>query len=134
MPLYLSITLSHLGVHVGTQTAFLTFTLLLMVGCATISQTNDLRPGMQPEQVRAMLGEPKSTQFSGDKIVWKYTFHQMWKGYIPHYLVFDAQTQQLVGWFADQAEFDRDQARWAQFGQALRQLNPPPQTINLNVR
>jgi len=74
---------------------------LSIVGCATVSQTNSLQPGMQPEQVRVVLGEPSQTQLVADKWIGTYRLHQALKGFVPSYLVFDPQTHQLQAWYAD---------------------------------
>ena len=41
---------------------------LVLVGCATVSTTNSLMPGLSPDEVTNLLGSPKSTQFAGDKL------------------------------------------------------------------
>ena len=99
----------------------------LVAGCATVSQTNSLQPGMQPEQARAILGEPSQTQFVADKWIWKYRLHQMYKGFVPYYLIFDAKTHQLQAWYADEAEYMRQQQLWLQ---AL----PPTQHHDITIR
>jgi hypothetical protein len=116
-----------LGERMSTQTAILTLTLLLMVGCATVSQTNSLQPGIQPEQARAVLGEPSQTQFVADKWIWKYRLHQMYKGFVPYYLIFDAKTHQLQAWYADEAEYMRQQ-------QLRLQALPPTQNVDVTIR
>ena len=81
---------------------------------------------MSPAGVRAILGEPSQTQFIANKWVWKYTLHQPWKGFIPYYLVFASETQMLDGWFADEAEYTRQQQLWLQ-------AFPPPQRHQVDI-
>ena len=57
-------------------------------GLGSISKTNQLAPGMSPNEVKNILGEASQTEFIGDKWVWKYSLHQIGKGFIPFYLVF----------------------------------------------
>jgi hypothetical protein len=93
--------------------------ILLSAGCAgsggglgSISKTNQLSPGMKPSQVRSILGDPSQTQFISNKWVWKYSLHEPWKGFIPYYLVFSRNSQVLEQWFADEAEYERQQQLW----------------------
>ena len=111
---------------------YLALILLAMLcgGCPptdTIRRTNHLQPGMTPEQVKEVMGEPIQTQFISERIVWKYSLHQSYRGHIPHYLVFEGTPSQLTSWFANQAEYERQQALWA-----LR--HPRPQRIDVNIR
>lgn len=92
-----------------------------LVGCTTkVSVTNKLTPGMTAEQVKALVGEPTQTQFIANKLVWNYSLHQPWKGFIPYYLVFSKENPVLESWYADQNEYFRQQELW------LRALQPPP--------
>jgi len=108
--------------------------LLVHVGCAgsggglgSVSKTNQLSPGMKPAEVRAVLGEPSQTQFVANKWVWKYSLHEPWKGFIPYYMVFGRNSQALEQWFADEAEYIRQQRLWLQ-------AFPPPQRHEVDVR
>lgn len=88
------------------------------LGCAslgmnTVSKLNDLEPGMSSEQVQEILGEPTTSQVQGDKWVLKYSLHENWKGWVPHYLVFDKDTRRLESWYADEEEYQRNQAELA---------------------
>jgi len=108
------------------------FSLLIstLTGCATkVSATNQLSPGMQPQQVKTALGEPSQTQFVGNKWVWKYSLHEPWKGFIPYYLVFSKENPVLEGWYANEEEYFRQQQLWLQ-------AFPPTQKheINLNIK
>ena len=104
-------------------TSFLMFMgiSVLLVGCAgtggglnSMSKTNQLAPGMSTEEVKALLGEPSQTQFISEKWVWKYSLHQAWKGYVPYYLHFDKENKKLDAWYADEAEYQRQQQLWMQ--------------------
>ena len=93
--------------------------LVFLAGCAgtggglgSIEKTRQLSPGMKPGEVRAILGEPASTQLVSEKWVWKYSLHQMFKGFVPYYLVFGRESQQLEHWFADEREYQMQQAQW----------------------
>jgi len=98
----------------------LCFTMLaLLAGCAgtgggfgAIEKTGQLRAGMKPDEVRAILGEPASTQLISEKLVWKYSLHQVWKGFVPYYLVFGRKSQALERWFADEQEYQAQQEYW----------------------
>ena len=96
-------------------------------GMRSVSKTNQLAPGMSTEQVRAILGEPKQTEFIADKWVWKYSLHQAWKGFIPYYLVFDKEKQVLQSWYADEAEYMRQQQLWLQ-------AIPPKQEVEVTIK
>ena len=73
-----------------------------LIGCAgtggglgSVAKTNRLVPGMKPAEVRAVLGDPSQSQFVGDRLVWKYSLHETWKGFVPYYLEFNQQSQAL---------------------------------------
>ena len=94
--------------------------LLVVCGCAgtgglgSVAHTKELAPGMTPAQVKDILGEPSQVQFIANRYVWKYALHQPWKGWVPYYLVFEGEPQQLRAWFTDEAEYARQQALWLQ--------------------
>lgn len=113
-------------------------TLLLLfafiAGCATgvggfgsVSKTNQLAPGMTPDEVKAVLGDPSQTQFIADKWIWKYSLQQPWKGYIPYYMVFTGKPAVLQEWLADEDEYMRQQKLW------LEQF-PPTQKYEVDVQ
>jgi len=92
---------------------------LLVSGCAgaplefnTVEKTAQLRPGMTHEDVVKLLGKPKSVQFTGDKVMLKYSLHEYWKGWVPYYVIFNKGTGKLIEWYADEAEYQRKQAMW----------------------
>jgi hypothetical protein len=96
-------------------------------GLGSVSKTNQLSPGMKPAEVKAVLGEPSQTQFVSNKWVWKYSLHEPWKGFIPYYMVFGRDSQALEQWFADEAEYMRQQQLWLQ-------AMPPTQKHEVDVR
>ncbi|ARV17771.1 hypothetical protein AEP_00812 [Curvibacter sp. AEP1-3] len=96
-------------------------------GLGSVVKTNQLAPGMKSAEVKAVLGEPSQTQFISNKWIWKYSLHQTWKGFIPYYLVFNRDTQTLEQWFADEAEYAREQQMWLQ-------AMPSNQKIELDVK
>lgn len=108
--------------------------LVIIAGCAgtggglgSISKTNHLSPGMDVSEVRKILGSPSQTQFVANNWVWKYSLHQYMKGWVPYYLVFDKKSKKLEEWYADEAEYIRNQKLWMQ-------AFPPKQNVNINVR
>ena len=99
----------------------LMITSTLLGGCAgtggglnSMSKTNQLTPGMSAKEVKELLGEPKQTEFISQKWVWKYSLHQAWKGYVPYYLTFDKEDKTLDSWYANEAEYYRQQQLWMQ--------------------
>jgi hypothetical protein len=114
--------------------ASLVVSLSMLVACAgtgggmgSISKTNQLKPGMAAAEVRTLLGEPLQTQFVSDKLVWKYTLHEYWKGFVPYYLAFGRDSQKLETWYADEAEYHRQQQLWLQ-------AMPPTQKHEVDVK
>ncbi len=114
----------------------ITVSLLFVGGCAgtggglgSISKTNQLIPGMSPNEVKILLGEPSQSQFVAEKWVWKYSLHEYWKGFVPYYLVFSKDNPTLRQWYADEAEYLRQQQLWLQ-------AMPPTQRheIQLDIR
>lgn len=108
--------------------------LLFLTACAgtggglnSISKTNQLSPGMTAAEVRVVLGQPSQTQFISGKWVWKYSLHEAWKGFIPYYLVFGRESQTLEQWFADEAEYMRQQQLWLQ-------AMPPTQKHEVDIK
>jgi len=81
---------------------------------------------MTQSQVKAIMGEPTQTQFVSNKWVWKYSLHQAWKGFVPYYLVFGKDSQVLEQWFADEAEYMRQQQLWLQ-------AFPPTQSHEVDI-
>lgn len=113
---------------------FLFATLLTLVGCAgtggglgSISKTNQLMPGMTPNQVKEILGEPSQSQFIADKWIWKYSLHEPWKGWIPYYLIFGKESLKLDSWYANEAEYMQQQQLWLQ-------AIPPTQKYEVDIK
>ncbi len=100
--------------------------LILFTGCAglgSVKKTNDLIPGMDIREVKRIMGEPSQTQFIANKFVLKYNLHQYFKGWVPYYLAFDRDTLKLETWYADEAEYYRDQQLW---------IEAMPKQVNVN--
>ena len=93
-------------------------------GLGSISKTNNLEPGLSTTEVKRVLGEPSQTQFIGNKLIWKYSLHQPWKGWVPYYLAFGKETKKLEGWYASEEEYMRNQQLWLQ-------AFPPTQNMNI---
>jgi hypothetical protein len=89
---------------------------------------------MSADQVRGVMGNPAQTQFVADKWVWKYTLAEWGKGNIPYYLVFGKETQTLDGWFANEAEFYRNQQLWMQTWSQINQTFPPKQKHEYEIK
>ena len=105
-------------------------TILALTGCAgqsvqlnTIEKVNNLSPGMKFQEVVVVLGEPKSSSFVGDMWVLKYSLHEYWKGWVPFYVAFDKKTKEVVSWYVDEAEYQRNQQKWMEIYKAM---TPPP--------
>ena len=106
----------------------LSITLFSFVsGCASVSTTNQLNPGMSPNEVKNVMGEPSQTQFIAGKLVWKYSLHQPWKGFVPYYLIFRKEDQRLETWYANEAEYMRQQQLWLQ-------AFPPTQKHDVDIK
>lgn len=93
--------------------------VVLFSGCAgaplefnSVEKTKQLYPGMMHPDVVKILGKPKTVQFVGDKVILKYGLHEYWKGWVPYYVVFEKKTGKLKEWYADEAEYQRNQAMW----------------------
>lgn len=94
-------------------------------GLNSMSKTNALLPGMSVAEVKALLGPPTSTQFVGERLVWKYALHEYWKGWVPYYLVFAEEPPALARWYADEVEYQRQQALWLRALPQGTQTAPP---------
>jgi hypothetical protein len=92
----------------------LIFTVVIS-GCGinSIKKTTYLEPGMSTSEVREIMGEPTSSEFSNGYMVWKYSLQEPWVGYIPYYLAFD-ENSRLVAWQANMDEYYANQALWLQ--------------------
>ena len=50
---------------------------------------------MTTSEVVVLLGSPSSSEFISDKLIWNYSLHQLWKGWIPYHLVFNKETLEV---------------------------------------
>ena len=58
--------------------------IFFLNGCVTsMALTNQLEPGMSTSQVKGILGNPNSTEFKGNKWVWKYSLHKPMERFNP---------------------------------------------------
>lgn len=101
----------------------------------SVGVTKNLAPGMSAQQVRAVMqGDPQQTSFMGNRWVWKYWLADFGKGNVPHYLIFDRETQTLQGWAANEAEFYAQQQMWAQTINSINQTFPPKQKHEIIIK
>lgn len=77
----------------------------------SIELTSQLRPGMSYAEVESILGKPKSSQVIDDKWIARYNLQEMWKGYIPYDMVFNASDQTLVSWSENKKAWEESQAQ-----------------------
>lgn len=102
---------------------FTTLLLLLITatlcGCASgrgglnsAAKTNQLVPGMSTSDVKNILGEPSSSQFTQGILVWKYYLQKPWVGWIPYYLAF--HNDDLIAWQENVDEYYANQELWIQ--------------------
>jgi len=77
----------------------------------SIQLTSQLRPGMSYAEVENILGKPKSSQVVDDKWIARYNLQEMWKGYIPYDMVFDAKNQTLISWAENKKAWEENQAQ-----------------------
>lgn len=87
-----------------------------------IAKLQQLRRGMTPAEVTALLGEPKQVEQLGEQRVWSYSLHQWMKGFVPVHLAFDGVAGTLSGWMVDEAQFQRNQAQWMAALAQLQQM------------
>jgi len=73
------------------------------------AKTLQLAQGMKPAKVLKILGEPSQVQQVDGHVVWKYPPQEYWKGYVPHYLVFDGTGEKLQSWYVDEQEYQQQQ-------------------------
>ncbi len=113
---------------------FFVLTALSFSGCnhpanelGSISKTTNLAPGMTTSEVVVLLGSPSSSEFISDKLIWNYSLHQLWKGWIPYHLVFNKETLKLESWYANEEEYYRQQQLWLQ-------AFPPSQKYDVDLK
>ena len=111
---------------------------LFLASCSyhtNVRVTKSLTPGMNMSQVRTVMGgDPASTAFVGDKIIWHYTLARPFVGNTPYVLVFDKETQQIEGWAANEEEFRRNQQALFQTWGMLNRTLPPTQRRKVEVK
>jgi len=102
-----------------TVRVFLTGALLFLAGCGagtggtnSSKDTTSLRAGMTTEEVVDLLGEPGSSQYQDGFMIWKYSLHRAWVGFIPYFLAFDGSTMRLAGWQENMQEYYANQSLW----------------------
>lgn len=74
-------------------------------GLGSAAKAGQLRIGMSPAEVRAVLGDPGQVRPIADGELWRYSLHQWWVGWVPHYLVFAGEPAQLLDWGANMDEY-----------------------------
>lgn len=72
---------------------------------------NELNRGMQYDKVVEILGEPKSTKTVDDHLIARWTLQEMWVGYVPYDVVFNAKTKELISWSKNEADFAKTQEK-----------------------
>ena len=77
----------------------------------SIELTNQLKPGMTYNEVESILGKPRSSMVSGDKLIARWNLQQMWKGYIPYDMIFDPTDQTLISWAENKKAWESQQAQ-----------------------
>ena len=77
----------------------------------SIELTNQLKPGMTYNEVESILGKPKSSMVSGDKMIARWSLQQMWKGYIPYDMIFNSADQTLISWAENTKAWETQQAQ-----------------------
>lgn len=82
---------------------------------------------MSVEEVKVVLGDPSKTHFFSEKWVWTYSLHEYWRGSVPYYLIFSRDSQRLISWYADEAEYMRQQQLWLQ-------AMPPVQNQKIEIQ
>lgn len=92
-------------------------------GLGSAAKAGQLRIGMSAAEVRAVLGDPGQSQAVVGGELWRYSLHQWWVGWVPHYLLFAGEPARLQDWAADYAEHARDQAAMLATLEALRRAS-----------
>ncbi len=96
--------------------------LITMAGCFSSQQTmklnsieltNQLHVGMTYSEVEALLGKPKSSHSSSEQLFVRWNLQEMWKGYIPYDLVFNAADKRLISWSENSKAFEQQQVQLA---------------------
>lgn len=90
-------------------------------GLGSVAKLEQLKSGMLPAQVTAILGAARETRDIEGRAVWTYRLHQYFKGWVPCHLVFETADGPLLAWAIDEAGYLREQQQWMA---ALAQFQP----------
>lgn len=90
-------------------------------GLGSVAKTTQLREGMTAAEVQQLLGSPASAQRGEHGMIWTYSLHEYFKGWVSHHLLLAGEPPLLRAWLADEAEYQRSQAMWLR---ALATLPP----------
>ena len=85
------------------------------------NKTNQLQPGMNYSEVVNILGNPKSSQMENGRLVSRWVLQEMWVGYIPYDMVFDANTKKLISWSKNEKDFQKNQENLKAFATVLEE-------------
>ena len=111
--------------------AILLTALFMLAGCFSSQQTmklnsieltNQLHPGMSYAEVESLLGKPKSSHTTANKYIVRWNLQEMWKGYIPYDMVFNASNKKLISWSENSKAFDQQQAQLAVVADGLKEI------------
>lgn len=90
-------------------------------GLGSVAKLEQLKSGMSPAGVTAILGAARETRALSGHTVWTYRLHQYFKGWVPCHLVFENADGPLLAWTVDEAGYLREQQQWLA---ALAQFQP----------
>jgi len=105
--------------------------LFMLAGCFSSQQTmklnsieltNQLHPGMSYDEVESLLGKPKTSRTTADRYIVRWNLQEIWKGYIPYDMVFNAHDKTLISWAENSKAFDQQQAQLAVVASAMQDI------------
>lgn len=98
---------------------------VLISGCGVngVKNTTYLAHGMTMQEVRGVMGDPVSSVLSNGFLVWRYSLHEPWVGYVPYNVAFDSNNR-LTGWVANMNQYYATQSLW---------LETLPKQVNVHV-
>jgi len=73
-------------------------------------------------EVENLLGKPKRSRTSGNKYIVRWNLQEMWKGYIPYDMVFNASDKTLISWTENSKAFEQQQAQLAVVADGLNEI------------
>jgi len=90
------------------------FILLVSMSCGSMKTMSlnsvelkgQLRPGMPYAEDESILGKPKSSRVEDDKWIARWNRQEMWRGYVPYDIVFNAGDQTLISWAENTKAWD----------------------------